>query len=618
MIRHECGGWDRVLGQRADHGVGGHWRAATRSACAVYQNPVLGLGLVLLASFLWLIALPIVLILLDAFTSQSGDGARTGVADGAMTFYYLGRAFVSRMSGIIFFAPLWNTVLVASCASALALILGSVLAWLLVRSDIPLRGWLAGAMIVPYMLPVWTFALAWVTLFKNATMGGQPGWVQAIGAQPPDWLAYGAVPTIVILTLHYIPFAILIIGGAMQRLDGQLEEAAQLQGASRATIMRRITMPALRPAVLSAGLLMFADAVGEFSVPYILGLPVQFETLSVSLFRAISTQQNGMAAVFAGVVLLIGCITLGIDAWLLREARRFTTIGGKAAIHRTSPLRRWRWPIFAAVLALFIISVVVPLLTLTLSTVMHIPARFTWANFTLDYWIGTNLPTVAFQTGILIAPEFWRAAWNSVRIAGSAAVAAGILGLLVGYVVARSPWRWLATVLRTVTFLPYLVPGIAFAAAILVLFAVQRGPIPALYGTPWILLLALIADQMPFASRVGMSAMAQLGPDVEDAARVMGAGLLRRLRSIVMPILNGALATAILLSFISGIKGVSLFILLAVPSTDVLTTFSLRLVDYGYAQAANAVVLIIAIIALIGSLALRRAAGAGIGQGMMS
>lgn len=606
------------MGQRADHGVGGHWRAAQRGARAVYQNPVLGLGLALLASFLWLIALPIVLILLDAFTSQSGDGARTGVSDGALTFYYLGRAFASRMSGIIFFAPLWNTILVASGASALALILGSVLAWLLVRSDIPLRGWLAGAMIVPYMLPVWTFALAWVTLFKNAALGGQPGWVQAMGAQPPDWLAYGAVPTIVILTLHYIPFAILIIGGAMQRLDGQLEEAAQIQGANRATILRRITIPALRPAVLSAGLLMFADAVGEFSVPYILGLPVQFETLSVSLFRAISTQQNGMAAVFAGVVLLIGCITLGIDAWLLREARRFTTIGGKAAINRTSPLRRWRWPIFAAVLALFIISVVVPLLTLTLSTVMHIPARFTWANFTLDYWIGTNLPTVAFQTGILIAPEFWRAAWNSVRIAGSAAVAAGVLGLLVGYVVARSPWRWLATSLRTVTFLPYLVPGIAFAAAILVLFAVQRGPIPALYGTPWILLLALIADQMPFASRVGMSALAQLGPDVEDAARVMGAGLLRRLRSILLPILNGALATAILLSFISGIKGVSLFILLAVPSTDVLTTFSLRLVDYGYAQAANAVVLIIAIIALLGSLALRRAAGAGTGQGIIS
>ena len=580
------------------------------------RNPVLCLGLVLLIFFLWLIALPIGMILQDAVTAQTGDGARTGVSDGALTGYYLTRAFASRMSGIIFFAPLWNTVLVAICAATLALMIGSLLAWLLVRSDIPLRAWLAGAMLIPYMLPVWTFALAWITLFKNATLGGQPGWAQALGAQPPDWLAYGAVPTIVVLTLHYIPFAILIIGGALQRLDGQLEEAAQMLGARRATILRRITLPALRPAVLSAGLLMFADAIGEFSVPYILGLPVQFETLAVSLFRAISTQQNGMAAVFAGAVLLIGVVTLGIDAWMLREARRFTTIGGKGAISRTAPLRAARWPIFAAVMGVFIISVVVPLGVLFLSTLMHIPGRFTLANFTLDYWIGTNLPTVAFQSGILLTPEFWNAAWNSLRIAGMAALAAGVLGLLVGYVVARSPWRWLAGALPSITFFPYLVPGIAFAAAILVLFAAPRGPIPALYGTPWILLLALIADQMPFASRVGISAMAQLGPDIEDAARMMGAGLLRRLRSIVLPILNGALATAILLSFISGIKGVSLFILLAVPSTDVLTTFSLRLVDYGYAQAANAVVLVIAMLALLGSMVIQRVAGANFAQGL--
>lgn len=614
MIRLKIRGLDLTLARLENPNFTRRLQAIRAALAAIrtgLKNPVLCLGLVLLAGLIWLIALPIALILMDAVTAQSGDSARTGVVDGALTGYYLTRAFAGRMSGIIFYAPLWNTVLVATCASGFALILGTALAWLLVRSDIPFRGWLAGAMIIPFMLPVWAFALAWVTLFKNTTLGGQPGWAQALGVAPPDWLSFGAVPTIVILTLHYIPFAILIIGGALQRLDGQLEEAAVIQGAGRITILRRIVVPVLRPAVLSAGLLMFADAVGEFSVPYILGLPVRFETLSVSLFRAISTHQNGMAAVFAATVLLIGCITLGIDAWLLREARRFTTIGGKGATTLISPLRYWRWPIFAAVLALFVISVVVPLVTLTLSTVMHIPARFTWTNFTLDYWIGTDLPTVAFQNGILIAPEFWRAAWNSVRIAGSAAMAAGVLGLLVGYVVARSSWRWLAGGLRTVTFLPYLVPGIAFAAAILVLFAVPRGPIPALYGTPWILLVALIADQMPYASRVGISAMAQLIPDIEDAARVMGAGLLRRLRSIVFPILNGALAAAILLSFISGIKGASLFILLAVPSTDVLTTFSLRLLDYGYAQAANAVVLIIALIALFGSLVIHRAAGAG-------
>lgn len=579
------------------------------------QDPVLALGLVLLALFVWLIALPIVMILQDAFTSQPGDGAKTGAADGAITSYYITRALASRMSGIIFFAPLWNTLVVAVSAAGMALMIGAGLAWILVRSDLPLRGWFSVALLIPYMLPVWTFALAWVTLFKNTTQGGQPGWMQALGAETPDWLAYGLVPTIIILTLHYIPFAILIIGGALRRVDSQLEEAAQMLGARRWTILWRVTVPVMRPAVLSAGLLMFADAVGEFSVPYILGLPVQFETLSVSLFRAISTQQNGMAAVYATVVLLIGVITLGIDTWMLREAHRFATVGGKGMTSRTSLLRAARWPLFGAVTLLFVISVILPLATLILSTLMEIPGRFGAENFTLDYWIGRDLPTVAMTSGILLAPEFWHAAWNSLRIAGMAALAAGCLGLLVGYVVARSPWRWLAVSLRGVTFLPYLVPGIAFAAAILMLFAVPRGPVPALYGTPWILLLALVADQMPFSSRVGISAMAQLGSDIEDAARMMGAGMLRRLRAIILPILNGALATAVLLSFISGIKGVSLFILLAVPSTDVLTTFSLRLVDYGYAQAANAVVLVISLLALLGSFAIHRLAGSVFAQG---
>lgn len=593
-------------------------RALIARAMRPFHSPIIWLGLVLLCAFAWLIAAPIGLVVQDAVTSQAGDIARTGVADGALTGYYVTRAFASRMSAIIFYAPLWNTLIVAVSASAIALAIGAVLAWVLVRCDLPFRGWMAGALIIPYLLPVWTFALAWVSLFKNSTVGGQPGWVQGFGLQPPDWVAYGLVPTIIILALHYIPFAILLIGGALQRLDTQLEEAGKLLGASSMGVLFKITLPALRPAVFSAGLLMFADAVGEFSVPYILGLPVQFETLSVSLFRAIGSQQNGMAAVFASVVLLIGVIALGVDAWMLRMAMRYTTIGGKGGHDRISALRGWRWPVFAGVVLLIIVSVVVPLATLALSTVMHIPARFAADNFTLDYWIGRDLRTIALPQGILRTPEFWQAAWTSLRIAGVAALIAAVLGLLVGYVVARSPWRWLAVSLRAVTFLPYLVPGIAFAAAILVLLAVPRGPIPALYGTIWILLLALIADQMPLASRVGIAAMAQLGPDIEDAARILGAGLLQRLRWIIAPLLRSALTTAALLAFVSGIKGVSLFILLAVPATDVLTTFSLRLLDYGYEQAANAVVLVIAMIALIGGLALRRIAATGLTQGLHS
>ncbi|WP_439524318.1 ABC transporter permease [Marivita sp.] len=201
---------------------------------------------------------------------------------------------------------------------------------------------------------------------------------------------------------------------------------------------------------------------------------------------------------------------------------------------------------------------------------------------------------------------------------GLASIGSGVLGILVGYVVVRTPVRALSVFLRQVTFLPYLVPGIAFGAAYLSLFAVPRGPIPALYGTYAILILALMADQMPYASRAGISAMMQLGKDPEEAAQIIGAGWFQRMRRVVIPIQKGSLVTGIMLPFISGIKGLSLFVILAVPSTDVLTTFSLRLVDYNYTQAANAVVLIIAAIAYFGTLLAQKLAGVNLAEGLGS
>lgn len=582
------------------------------------KEPTTLVGLALLALFGWLIVVPLVSIFGDMFTTQMGDTARIGGEVGDWTGYYLSRAFASRMSGIIFWTPLWNTLSVAFISMSCALIIGTLLSWLLVRSDLMGRGWLSTALIIPFMLPAWTFALAWTTLFKNATIGGQPGWAEAMGYQLPDWVSYGIFPTIVIMTLNYIPFVILLVGNALRRLDSQLEDAGRMLGAGRGTLALKVVFPLMRPAVLSASLLMFADAVGEFSVPYVLGLPVQFETLATSLYRAIGTQQTGMAAVFGGVIMLIGIVTLTLDTWMMREARRFAIIGGKGSMGRRQSLGILQWPAFALAFGMFFVAVILPLGALALSTVMHLPGRFELSNFTLDYWIGRDLDTIALKNGILISSEFWAAAWNSVRIVGTASICAGLLGLMTGYIVTRSPIRGVSIALRQITFFPYLVPGIAFAAAFLSLFAVPHGPVPALYGTPWILLLALVADQMPFASRAGISAMTQLGRDVEESARIMGAGWFKRMGAIILPIQKGALVTAVLMPFISGIKGVSLFIILAVPATDVMTTFSIRLVDYNYTQAANAVVLMIALIALAGTLIINRITGTGLAQGLES
>ena len=580
------------------------------------QSPTTLFGLLLALLFLYVIAVPVGSLLLDGIQVQFGDERRIGALTGDWTAYYLLRTLNSPVADTMFWQPLWHTLRVASGVILLSLTLGSLLAWLVTRSNLWGRAWFATALIVPYMLPAWTFAMAWTTLFRNRSVGGQQGWLEAMGMSPPDWLAYGELPIILILTLNYIPFVILLFGNALRRFDAQLEDSARILGANSLTVVWRILLPLMLPSLLSACVLIFAKVLGEFGVSYLLGLPVNYTVLSTSLFRSIELRQTGVAAVVACAIMLLGVVSLLLDATLLKEARKFVTVSGKGGLLRQQDLGRWQWPALGLVSGVFIVSVLLPLCVLLLSTLMRVPGDFSVANFTLDFWIGDHLDSVAETSGVLLSPNLWRAAWNTLWIVGVAAISAGVLGLLVGYVVVRTPFGWLALLLRQVTFFPYLVPGIAFAAAYLSLFAEPQGPLPALYGTVTLLILALIADEMPYASRAGISSMMQLGKEPEEAAQMAGAGWWRRLLCIVMPIQKGALVTGILLPFISGINGLSLFVMLAVPSTDVLTTYALRLIDYNYLQAANAVVLLVCLLAFTGTLLAQKLTRTNLAQGV--
>lgn len=581
-----------------------------------WREPTAIIGVLLTVIFAYLIVVPIVSLLYDSIEVQFGDQRRTGVPSGGLTSYYFNRALFSPVSQDLFWEPLWNTINISMGAITISLAVGGVLAWLLSRTDMFARRWFATALIVPYMLPSWTFALAWRTAFKNREVGGQMGWLEGMGLTPPDWLAYGQVPITIILALHYTPFVILLFGNALRRFDSQLEDSARILGASPNVVARKIILPLMLPSLMSATILIFAKCLGEFGVSYVLGLPVDYDVLATSLYRSISSRQPGVAAVIAMAIMGMGIVSLLIDARLVRESRKFVTVGGKGSMDRKSSLGAFRMPATAFAGLIFMVSVGLPLLVLTLSTVMRVPGSFSLGNFTLDYWIGHGLEFVAFPSGILLTPDLWTAMWNTLRIVGFASLCSGTMGLLVGYVVVRSHVKAVSVFLRQVTFFPYLVPGIAFAAGYLSLFAVQRGPVPALYGTAAILILALMADQMPYASRAGISAMMQLGKDPEEAAQSAGAGWFKRMWLIVIPIQKGALVAGVLLPFISGIRGLSLFVILAVPGTDVLTTFSLRLLDYNYTQAANAVVLIISALAYFGTLLAQKLTKTNLADGL--
>lgn len=581
------------------------------------QDPVVTIGILGLLLFTYLIIAPIVSLLFDGAIVQSQDTGVTQQEKGSFTSYYLWRVFFSPQAVDIFWQPLANTLIIALCSILLALAVGISVAWLMVRTNMWGRRWFATALIVPYMLPAWTFALAWVSIFKNRRTGGQAGWLENLGITVPDWLSYGRVPIIIIFAIHFSPFVIMLVGNALKRFDSTLEESARLLGASRMKTAASIVIPILRPSLISAVTLILAKVLGEFGVAYILGLPINMNVLATSVYRNIYSDQRGAAAVMVAVIVLIGAISLWVDTHFLREAKRFVTISGKSGSSNTvAILRKSRGLATAACGLLFTVSVAVPILVLGLTTVMKYPGVFTADNFTLRYWTGTDLPTVGFRRGVLLNGEVWHAAFETLWIVGLAAILAGAVGLLVGYVVVRSKSRFVSTALRQIVFFPYLVPGIAFAVAYLSLFSVQRGPIPALYGTAAILVLIYFTEQMPFASRAGISSMMQLGSDPEEAAQVSGAGWWRRFFTVVLPIQKGALATGMVMAFISGVKSLSLVIILAVPGMDVLTTLSIRLIDVGYTQAGNAVVLVIAAIAFFGTYAVQKVMKTDLAQGM--
>ncbi|MEV4251114.1 iron ABC transporter permease [Streptosporangium canum] len=559
------------------------------------HDPTAALGLILVILLAYLVVAPLIAVLSDAFRLQYGDDVHAGQQPGEWTGYYLWRVFRSQISGLLFWEPLINTLVIAVGTTLFALVVGGGMAWLVTRTNVPGRRWLAGALVVPYMLPSWTFSLAWLSLFKNERAAGQVGFLQARGIRTPDWLAYGAVPIIVTLGLHYYPFVLLLVGNALRRIDAQLEDSARILGAPQRTVIRRIVVPLMLPALSSAVLLVVGRVLGTFGTPYVLGLPADYRVLSTGLFQSIRDRSTGVASVLATVIVVIGVLIVLTDTRLMREHRRFVTVGGKGAMDRLSDLRRWRWPLFGLGLAVFVVSVLVPVFTLLLSTVTRTPLDL--STFTLDYWLAEKLPgAVGFPHGVLRGSELWTAAWNSLRIVGLASLICAVAGLLIGYVVVRGTAPRVAAFLRQVSFLPYLIPGIAFAAASLSLFAVARGPLPALYGTTFLLILVMAVTHLPYSSRSGIAAMMQLGREPEEAAQIAGASWWQRMRRIIFPIQKGALVTGIVLPFISGLKELSIVIMLTTTGTQLLTTLSIGLVDYGYTQLANAVVLVIALV----------------------
>ncbi len=591
-----------------------------RRAWRVLTRPHVILGIVLILLMLYLVITPFLAMIQTTFTWQTSDQriTREFTTEGEFTFFHWLRMFNSQLSQTMVWTPLMNTLTVAITTSFLTLVIGTLLAWVVVRTDLPLRKLISSLAIIPYMLPSWAIGLAWLVVFRGSQFGGQMGFFQQLsGVEPPAWLSFGPLPIIVAQVAHYYAFAFLLASGALQSLDARLEESGEILGASRWYVLRRITVPLVTPAVLSALILTFSHAMSEFGTPAFLGSPIRYYVLSTSLFNNINSGLQADGFVLGLVLIAISIVTIYINQRVIGIRKSFVTIAGKGFTSTPVRLRTLKYPILALVLAFLLLVVVAPLLLLFYQTLMLHVGDYSLSNLSLQYYFGDSNPRYAEGSpGIFRDPQFFQATWNSVALAIVTAIVTAVLGILLGYVIVKGRGTLLSKITEQLAFLPYLIPGIAFGAIYLGMFASPMGPIPALYGTFWLLVVVSVVKHLPFSSRSGTAAIMQVGSELEEAATIAGAAWVTRFRRIILPLSTSGLVSGFLLTFITTMRELSLIVLLVTPMTRTLTVFSFRYSQQGWVQYSDAVVIVIVAIVLVAEWLVRRVSGGSIAQGL--
>lgn len=510
--------------------------------------------------------------------------------------------FASRLSQNLFYRPLINTLVIGVVVASACVVLGGFLAWLVVMTNVPYRRLIGVMATLPFMIPSFAAALAWGTLFRNDRIGGQVGFLQGAGLDIPDWLSWGMGPTLVVLTLHYFSLAFTIIAAALATVNSDLVEAAQIAGARGGKILFGIVLPVTTPALVAAGSLCFAGAVSNFATPALLGLPVRMQTLSTRLFGMIEVGQTARGYVIGILLVLISAAFLWLGNRAVSGRRSFTTITGKGGRAKRFDLRSMRWPLFGLAMAVLLASTVIPVIVLIASSLAPSSAEL-FANWSLHYWIGSSNPSVAQGTpGIAHNPEIVRALMVTLGLGASVAVTGMFVGLLAAYTAARYRTGFLSAAITQISFLPLLIPGIAFGAAYIAYLGAPIGPFPALYGTFALLVIAATAYLVPFAVQTGRAVIQQVGGELEESARLTGAGFARRMAQITVPLAVRGLVAGGLLMFVKIVRDLSLVVLLFTPTMPVMSVLAYRYASEGFGQFANAITVVILAVSIAATL----------------
>lgn len=508
---------------------------------------LLVMGVALILAFLALF--PTAMLFYGSFTTASlGQTGQATLAN-----------YVTAYSDTETFTLLLDSFVFALGASLLSLILAVTLAWITVRTNAPLRGILELTAIVPNIFPPVLIAIAW-TLLLSPSVGLFNAILKGVFNLSEGPLNIYSMPGLIFVEgLILTPLAFLIISAALRSMDPSLEESARMLGSSQFRIMRRVTFPLMRPAILAAGTLNFVRALESFDTPAIIALPARIEVFTTKIYRealAAYPPDYNLAATYGVSLLAIALAFVYVYRRFTARVETFATVTGKGYRPNTIDLGRWRIAASATALAILTLMVILPVLMLFLISILpyyQVP--------TLESW---HLITFKHYAYIFENDRVYRALGNSVFLAVAGATIAMALAAITAYITVKTKLRGRG-LLEGLTFLPWAFPSTALAIGLL--WGYVQLPVP-IYATIWILLIAYVTRFLPYGLRAVTSTVVQIHKELEEASRACGGGLWTTFRRIVFPLMRpGLIAGWILLATIF-MREFSLSLFLYTPATE--------------------------------------------------
>ncbi len=591
------------------------WLNKLKTTFSKPQNAILlALGILLTFSTV----APMISIALDTVTVHVGsvDSHYTGLKEG-YTLYNWVDLFTGKLAKTNLWTPLLNSVLLSVFSCFGAIFYGGLFAYLVTRTNMRCKKYLSSIFIFPYIMPQWTLAVIWQNLFdSNLVTGTSDGLLAALfGVRMPLWWCQGMFPCVMVLSLHYAPFAYILIGGIFRNMDANLEEAATIMGTPRLKIFARVTLPLVKPAVLSTVLLVFSSAMGSYPVPHYLNL-----TTLCTKYVQMGEKRAGEASILAVIMILFGVLILIVNQRTTSGRQSYTTVTGKSGQISLVNLGKVGRNVVAAIFCVTtFFTGILPIILFAIETFLPNPGDYSFirhgvaGNLTSKWWMTSENITengMYGQKGILFNEAIWGAFKGTLIVAVCCALLAGTIGLLVGYCVSKNRRSKWAAYVNNMAFLPYLMPSLAVGVAFFV-FGSSMG----IFNTYLLLVLAGTVKYIPFASRSALSSMMQLSGEIEEAAIIQDIPWHKRMLNIIIPIQKSSIMSGYLLPFITCVRELTLFMLLC-SQTKIITTMLDYFDEMGLYAFSSGINLILIVFILICNALINKLTGASLDKGI--